>query len=252
MSVRKSLLWVFCLFLAIPLRAESVNVAAASDLSFALQEVIQQFEHDTGNQVHLTLGSSGNFYAQIVNGAPFDVFLSADMEYPKQLEEKGYAVGGSTFAYGVGRIAIWVPSRSTLDIEKLGIRVLLDSSIRKVAIANPAHAPYGRAAVAALKKAGLYDSVKSKLVLGENISQAAQFVESGAADAGIIAVSIAFSAPMRETGRYWVIPADMHPPLEQGAVLLRHAGMSGKAFHQWLRRPEAQRILQKYGFGGFR
>jgi len=241
---------VSCLFVAIPLRAEGINVAAASDLSFALREITRQFERDTGNTVHLTLGSSGNFYAQIVNGAPFDVFLSADMEYPRQLEAKGYAVSGSTFVYGVGRIAIWVPSRSTVDLEKLGIRALLDSSIKKVAIANPAHAPYGRAAVAALEKAGLYDSVKSKLVLGENISQAAQFVQSGAADAGIIAVSIALSAPMRETGRHRVIPTDMYPQLEQGAVLLKHAGAAGKAFHQWLRRPGAQQILQKYGFGG--
>src|SRR5260370_558882 len=126
---------------------------------------------------------------------------------------------------------------------------VVDGSVKKVAIANPAHAPDGRAAVAALERAKLYDRVKSKLVLGENISQAAQFVQSGAADIGIIALSIVLSAAMRETGRYWVIPADLHPPLEQGAVLLKRAGPAGKAFHEWLRRPEARRILEKYGFG---
>jgi molybdate transport system substrate-binding protein len=235
----------------IPLEAESINVAAAADLSFALHEIIQKFEHDTGNQVRLTLGSSGNFYAQILNGAPFDVFLSADMEYPRGLEKKGYAVPGSTFTYGIGRIALWVLGRSPLvpqKLDNLGIGAVVDDSVKKIAIANPAHAPYGRAAVAALERAKLYDRVKSRLVLGENISQAAQFVQSGAADIGIIALSIALSAPMRETGRYWVIPADMHPPLDQGAVLLRHAGPAGKNFYEWLRRPEAKRILEKYGF----
>src|SRR6266704_691116 len=139
----KTVRWIFCfLAAAIPLRAESVNVAAAADLNFAIQEIIQQFEHDTGNQVHLTLGSSGNFYAQILNGAPFDVFLSADMDYPKQLEEKGYAVAGSLFPYGRGALALWVPKRSSLNLEKLGMQALLDASIKKIAIANPEHAPY--------------------------------------------------------------------------------------------------------------
>jgi molybdate transport system substrate-binding protein len=249
----KTLLCLFCVVAAaIPVQAESINVAAASDLSFALQEIIQQFEHDTENQVRLTLGSSGNFYAQILNGAPFDVFLSADMDYPRDLEKRGYAVPGSTFTYGVGRIALWVPSRSPLvpeKLDKLGIAAVADDSVKKIAIANPAHAPYGRAAVAALQQAKLYDRVKSKLVLGENISQAAQFVQSGAADIGIIALSIALSRPMRETGRYWMIPESMHPPLEQGAVLLKHAGPAGKNFYAWLQRPETKRILEKYGFG---
>ena len=193
----KAASWILCCFAAaIPLRAESVNVAAASDLNFAVQEIIKSFEQNTGNTVRLTLGSSGNFYAQILNGAPFDVFLSADMEYPKQLEKQGYAVPGSTFAYGAGRIALWVPNRSSLDLDKVGMNALLDNSIRKIAIANPAHAPYGRAAVAALEHAKLYDRVKNKLVLGENISQAAQFVQSGAADLGVIAISIALSRQM--------------------------------------------------------
>lgn len=241
---------ILCLFAAaIPLQAEPINVAAASDLSFAIQEIIHQFEHDTHNAVRLTLGSSGNFYAQIVNGAPFDVFLSADMDYPKQLEKQGYAVPNSAFTYGVGRIAFWLPNRSGLDINKLGMNALLDLSVKKIAIANPAHAPYGRAAVAALEHAKVYDRVKGKLVLGENISQAAQFVQSGAADIGIIAMSIALSRPMREAGRYWIIPADMYPRLDQGAVLLKRAGPTAKAFHEWLRGPEARRIFEKYGFG---
>ena len=128
------------------------------------------------------------------------------------------------------------------------MNALLDDSIRKIAIANPAHAPYGRAAVAALQQAKLYDRVKSKLVLGENISQAAQFVQAGAADLGILAMSMALSRPMRDAGRYWVIPPDMYPRLEQGAVLLKRAGAAGRAFHEWLRSAEARQIFDKYGF----
>jgi molybdate transport system substrate-binding protein len=229
-------------------RAASINVAAASDLSFALQEMIAAFEHETGTQIHLTLGSSGNFYAQIVNGAPFDLFLSADMDYPKQLEVKGYAVPGSVFTYGLGALAVWVPKQSALRLDKLGMQALLDNSVQKIATANPEHAPYGRAAVAAMEYAKVYDRVKTKLVLGENVSQAAQFVQSGAAEIGVIALSIAVSAPMRESGRYWIVPADMYPLLEQGAVLLKRAGPAAKEFHQWLHDSEAQRIFSKYGF----
>ena len=246
----KTLLCLLCLFLAvIPLRAETVNVAAASDLNFAIQEIIQRFEHDTGNKVRLTLGSSGNFYAQILNGAPFDVFLSADMDYPSQLEKKGLTVSGSIFVYGIGRLALWVPNRSRLDLDTAGMRALLDDSVKKIAIANPSHAPYGRAAIASLQQEKIYDRVKARLVLGENISQAAQFVQSGAADVGIIALSIASSAPMRESGHHWIIPENTYPRLEQGAVLLKRAGPAGKAFHEWLRGSDARGIFQKYGFG---
>jgi molybdate transport system substrate-binding protein len=210
--------------------------------------MVGAFEHETGNQVHLTLGSSGNFYAQILNGAPFDVFLSADIDYPRQLEAKGYAASGSVFSYGLGALALWVPKQSALKLDKIGMQALLDGSVEKIAIANPEHAPYGRAAVAAMEHAKVYDRVKAKLVLGENVSQAAQFVESGAAQIGIVALSLAVSAPMRERGRYWIVPADMYPLLEQGAVLLKRGGPAAREFYQWLHDSEAQRILFKYGF----
>ncbi len=238
-----------CLLVAFPLRAEEIRVAAASDLNFALKEIIQEFEHNTAHKVRLTLGSSGNFYAQIVSGAPFDVFLSADLNYPRRLEQGGQAVSGSTFVYGVGRIALWVPGRSALNLEKLGMQALVEPSVNKIAIANPEHAPYGRAAIAAMEHAKVLEEAKKKLVLGENISQAAQFVQSGAADIGVIALSIVLSDPMRSAGRYWVIPPDSYPRMEQGAVLLKRAGAPAKAFHGWLRGPEARGILDKYGFG---
>jgi molybdate transport system substrate-binding protein len=238
---------VFSLF-GTPLYAEHINVAAASDLNFALQEIIRHFEQKTGHDVRLTLGSSGNIYAQIVNGAPFDVFLSADANYPKQLEKAGRAVPGSTFIYGIGGIALWVPKTSALPVERLGMKALLEPSVKRIAIANPEHAPYGRAAVAAMQKADVYDRVKSKLVLGENIAQAAQFVQSGAAEAGIIALSIVLSEPMRQDGRYWMIPNETYPPLEQGAALLKHGGPAAKAFFDWLRSADARTIFTKYGF----
>src|SRR5262245_26458051 len=149
-ALMKLLVKIGFLFLlaAMPLVAEQVNVAAASDLNFAIQELAQQFERETGHTVRLTLGSSGNFYAQILNGAPFDVFLSTDLNYPKQLEKAGLAVGDSTFVYGVGGIALWVRKNSKIKLDS-GMKALLEPSVKKIAIANPEHAPYGRAAVAA-------------------------------------------------------------------------------------------------------
>ncbi|HYR90573.1 MAG TPA: molybdate ABC transporter substrate-binding protein [Terriglobia bacterium] len=243
----KALLSLLCLLAAFPLHAEEFGVAAASDLNFAIKEIIQEFEHNTGHKVRLTLGSSGNFYAQIKNGAPFDVFLSADLNYPQQLERSGQAVAGSTFVYGIGRIALWVPPRSKIDLEKVRMQVLLDPSVKKIAIANPEHAPYGRAAIAAMEEAGVYSRVKEKLVLGENISQAAQFVQSGAAEIGVIALSIVLSEPMR-SGKHWIVPTDTYPKLEQGAVLVKRAGPGARAFHEWLRGPQARKVFEKYGF----
>jgi molybdate transport system substrate-binding protein len=242
------LLSLFFIVAAVPLHAEQINVAAASDLNFAIKDIIQQFELETGHNVRLTLGSSGNFYAQISNGAPFEVFLSADVNYPRQLEAAGRAVAGSTFIYGIGGIAIWAPKTSHVNLESLGMKALLDPSVKKIAIANPEYAPYGRAAVAAMRKAGIYDQVRKKLVLGENMSQAAQFVQSGTADLGIIAHSIAMSAPMRASGSYWTIPLKDYPPLEQGAVLLKNAGPAAKSFYEWLRSASAKKIFEKYGF----
>lgn len=238
----------FLLFGAVPLRAEEVRVAAASDLNFAIKEIVAGFEQRTGNSVRLTLGSSGNFYAQITNGAPFDVFLSANVIYVDELARRGFSVSGSNFVYGIGRIALWTRNSSHIDIEKLGMQSLLDPSVKKIAIANPQHAPYGKAAIAALEYAKVYDRVKAKLVYGENIAQAAQFVQSGAADIGVIALSIALSKPMQAAGRYWTIPSDSYSQLEQTAALLKHAGPAAREFLEWLKGPEAREIFKKYGF----
>lgn len=244
------LLTVFC---TATTHAAEVLVAAASDLSFAIKEIAGEFERKTGHQVKVSLGSSGNFYSQITNGAPFDIFLSADIDYAKKLQDAGLAEPDSLFLYGVGRLVVWVPGGSRLDIVRLGAAVLSDRSVKKIAIANPRHAPYGRAAVTALKTLGLYDRVKNKLVLGENISQAAQFVASGAADAGLIALSLALSPAMRQAGHYREIPVDAYAPLEQGAVILKGAEKRGnraavRQFYDWIRSDSTGVVLKRYGF----
>src|SRR5439155_3328701 len=171
-----------------------VRVAAASDLKFAFDELARDFQaRHTGIAVKVTYGSSGNFYTQLASEAPFDLFLSADLDYPRKLVAQGRAVKETEFQYAVGRLVVWVPNGSPLDLDQLGIRAVTDPRVKKVAIANPRHAPYGRAAEAALKHAGVYDQVKDRLVLGENIAQAAQFVESGAADVGLVALSLALA-----------------------------------------------------------
>jgi len=239
--------------LALPVSAADLRVAAASDLNFAIKEIITEYERDTGNRVQLTLGSSGTFFTQISQGAPFDVYLSADRSYPEQLLDKKLAESGSLFIYGVGRIVLWVPKDSPVDVMKLGMQSVIQPSVRKISIANPDHAPYGRAAVAALKQAGVYDRVKDRIVLGENISQAAEFAQSGAVQVGIIALSLALSDAMRARGKYWEIPRESYPAMEQAAVILGHARIAGnmdaaKSFLRALESSKSRAIFDRYGF----
>jgi molybdate transport system substrate-binding protein len=226
-----------------------LRIAAASDLQAVMPALAARFERETGHKPDVSYGSSGNFFAQIQNGAPFDLFFSADVEYPKRLESSGLTVPGTLVEYAAGRIVLWSRSDATLDLAR-GLAVLADPRVRRIAIANPAHAPYGRAAVAALRHEQLYDRVRGKFVLGENISQAAQFVESGNADAGLIALSLALAPGMRTTGRYIDIPASYHPPIEQAAVVLRSSRQpdAARQFLAFLQRPDSQRALQDAGF----
>src|SRR5262245_38704276 len=232
-----------------PASTQPLTVAAASDLQAMLPSVAAQFERDTGRKVTLTFGSSGNFFTQIQNGAPFDVFLSADIDYPRRLEQAGLGEKGTLYEYAAGRIVLWVRSDSGVDITR-GLAVLTDARVRKVAIANPEHAPYGRAAVAALQHERLYDRVRSKLVLGENISQAAQFAQTGNADAGIIALSLALAPAMKSVGTYVEIPTSFHPPLQQAAVVVAASKQKPLAtqFLNALKKPDVMRLLQSFGF----
>ena len=230
-------------------QGQEIRIAAAADLKFAMGELAEKFEKQSGTKVNVTYGSSGNFFSQMRNGAPFDLFFSADSEYPKRLEAAGLAEPGTLYEYAVGRIVIWTLADAKVDVAKQGWKTLLDASVEKIAIANPEHAPYGRAAVAALQKAGIYESVKAKLVYGENISQAAQFVQSGNAQAGIVAMSLAVSPAMRD-GKRWEIPAEMHPALEQGVIVLKDAKNkeAARAFLELVKSAAGLATLAEYGF----
>lgn len=229
--------------------ADEFAVAAASDLNFAIKELIVLYERETGHHVKLSLGSSGNFYAQLQQGAPFDLYFSADIGYPRKLEEAGLTVPGTLYRYAVGRVVLWAPKTSPLDVSK-GLTILREPTVKKIAIANPKHAPYGRAAVAAMEHMQVYADVKDRLVLGENISQAAQFIESGACDVGIIALSLALAPAMKERGTFWEIPADAHPPLEQGAIILKQSKHQDAArqFLNFMKSPQGQEVMTRYGF----
>jgi molybdate transport system substrate-binding protein len=229
--------------------AEELAIAAASALNWAMKEAAAKFEAASGATVHLSFGSSGNLYSQIKDGAPFDLYFSSDIGYPKKLEEAGMTVSGTLYRYAVGRLVLWVPKDSRLEVEK-GIELLRNSGIQKVAIPNPKHAPYGRAAISALTHFQLYDAVKDKLAVAENTSQAAKFVESGAADIGMIALSVALAPHMRTTGRYWEVPSQAYPALEQGAVVLKQARNQQLAnrFLEFMKGPEALEIMRRYGF----
>lgn len=226
-----------------------IRIAAASDLRFVMPELARQAQKERHIRINVIYDSSGNSFAQIQNGAPFDLFFSADIEYPKKLEAAGFAVSGSLLEYAEGRIVLWTPADAKIDVTKQGWNALLDPDVHKIAIANPEHAPYGRAAVAALQNAGIYDRVKSKLVYGENISQAAQFVQSGNAQAGIIARSLAMSPGMRD-GQMLEIPSDSYPPIQQAAVVLKGAANKHGAleFLDFIKSASARQILEKYGF----
>jgi molybdate transport system substrate-binding protein len=233
--------------------AAEILVAAAADLNFAIKEMIAEFEKQSPHRIKLTLGSSGNFHSQIKNGAPFDIYFSADIEYPAELNKAGLTEPGTLFTYAVGRIVAWVPAQSPIDVEKLQIQAFFHPSVRKVAIANPAHAPYGRAAVSALRHYGVYEKLTEKLVYGENISQTAQFIETGAADIGIIALAIALAPAVKTRGRYWEVPLEAFPRMTQGAVILKAASDKGnlaaaRQFYDWIKSPFSRAILKKYGF----
>ena len=229
---------------------QEITVAAAADLNPVLTEVAARYKSETGNSVRLSFGASGNLNQQIKNGAPFDLFLSADEDYARSLIKEGFAEKDSLYRYAVGRLVLWIPATSTLDLQEKGMSVLLDPAVKKIAIANPLHAPYGRAAAAALRHFGLYEKVADRLVLGENVSQAAQFVESGNAQAGLVALSHAVAPGMKEKGKYWLVPPDAYPELNQAAVILsnsRHKQQAA-AFLEYLKGSEARSIFEQYGF----
>jgi molybdate transport system substrate-binding protein len=225
-------------------------VAAAADLNVALAELITRYTATHPVDVTVSYGSSGTLFSQLLNGAPFDLFLSADVEYPRRLAARGLAAEGTEFTYAVGRLVLWTRNLSPLDLRSGGVRALADPRVGHIAIANPEHAPYGRAAVAALRSAAVYDAVKPKLIYGENVAQALQFVQSGSADVGLVALSLALSPNTRGTGTWTEVPSTDYPRLDQGGVILKSATdpESALAFRDYL-VGEGRALLQQSGFG---
>ena len=240
-----------CAHLARAAEQGTVRVASAADLRFTMDEIVEAFRRERpAVDVLVTYGSSGNFYAQLSNRAPFDIFFSADVDYPRRLIRQGLALADSEFLYAVGRLVIWVPRNSPIEVEKLGMQALRSPSVRRIAIANPRHAPYGRAAEAAMKSLGVFDQVKDQLVLGDSVMQAAQFVDSGGAEIGIISHSLALAPALWDKGRFWEVPIDTYPRREQGGVILSWAKdrPAAEALRDFVLSEGGRAILRRHGF----
>ena len=231
--------------------ADSVSIAAAADLVFCLDELDAVFKQaHPGADLKVSSGSSGKFTAQIKNGAPFEVFLSADMNYPRDLVKAGLADEKSLTQYAIGRLVFWTAKPDTVDVTK-GLAVLANPEpVKKLAVANPDHAPYGRAAKEALQHEKLWEAVQPRVVLGEDIAQTAQFVETGNADAGLVALSLVLSPRLAKVGKWWEVPVEFYGRLEQGAVLTTAGAKNpfARDYIEFLRSPEARKIFDRYGF----
>ncbi len=240
-------LFICSLLLTWPALADKITVAAASDLKFAMDEIVIDFRQShPGDAVDVVYGSSGNFHTQIQQGAPYDLFFSADIGFPRELAARGMA-GSEVIPYAVGRIVLWSTS---LDATKMTLNSLADPKISRIAIANPKHAPYGKRAEEALRASGLWEKLESRLVYGETVVQAAQFVQSGSAQAGIIALSLASNPELAGKGGYWLIPPQLHQPLEQGFIMTKRAEGNplAKRFADYMSSPSIRTVMRRYGF----
>jgi molybdate transport system substrate-binding protein len=229
--------------------AEEIRAAVATNFLATFKTIAKQFEQDTGHSVVISSGSSGKLYAQIRNGAPFDLFFSADVRRPELLEQEGLAVQGTRFTYAEGRITLW--SRDSTLVKGNGKHVLMSSRFTHLAIANPKTAPYGKAAQQTLEGLGVWTEVKSKIVQGENIGQTFQFVYSSNAQLGLVALSQVLDPKIQGQGSRWDIPTEIHEPLHQQAVLLKSAEHTGaaKSFLQFIKNENSRRIIKEYGYG---
>ena len=235
------------LLLANSAHAEKITVAAAADLKFAMDEIVTGFnKNHAGDEVQVVYGSSGKFLTQIQQGAPYDLFFSADIGFPRELAKKGLAAS-EVKPYAVGRIVIW---SAEVDATKLTLASLTDPKFTKIAIANPKHAPYGTRAEEALRSAGVWDKVQPKLVFGDNISQTAQYVLSGNAQVGIIALSLVLNPELSRKGRYYLIPDTLHNSLEQGFVITKPGANKplAKRFADYMGSHQVRAVMTKYGF----
>lgn len=243
----KSLLFVCFMLLAVPAHAGKITVAAAADLKFAMDEIVTAFKSANPDEVvDVIYGSSGKFQTQIRQGAPYDLYFSADIGFPRELAKQGFA-SSEVRPYALGRIVLWSAS---LDAAKMTMVSLADPKISRIAIANPKHAPYGKRAEEALRTSGLWEKLEPKLVYGENIAHTAQFVQTGNAQVGIIALSLAVNPELASRGGYWLIPDTLHEPLEQGYIITKRAegNALAKRFADYMGSKLARAVMVKYGF----
>lgn len=241
--------FILTLLIAGTLQGQEITIAAAADLRSALDEITSRFQTETSIRLKVVYGSSGNLFQQIENGAPFDLFFSANSEYAKKLRAASLSIPGTYYEYARGHLVLLVSASSALNL-KQGLKVVLEPSVKRIAIADPEHAPYGQSAVSALKSQGMYDQVSRKIVIGENVAQAASFVTSGAADIGIVAKSLAVLPSARAQIRFAEIPVDQYPPIQQACVILKSSNNleASRRFFAYVHGPEAAKILQRYGF----
>ncbi|MDD2273092.1 MAG: molybdate ABC transporter substrate-binding protein [Desulfuromonadaceae bacterium] len=247
-TIIKSLLTILITtLLAVPAMAAEVNVAVAANFTAPMKQIAADFEKETGHKALLSFGGSGKFYAQIRNGAPFQLFLSADDEKPAQLIKDGLAVADSRFTYAVGTLVLWSAQPGLVDPKG---EVLSKGSFNKIAIANPKLAPYGSAAVEVLTKQGILTTLKHKFVWGENIAQTFQFVSTGNAELGFVALSQVMKNGKITTGSAWVVPGKLHSPIRQDAVLLATGkdNTAAKALMSYLKTEKAKTIIRSYGY----
>jgi molybdate transport system substrate-binding protein len=246
-KVIKPLLFACAMLLALSAHAEKITIAAAADLKFAMDEIVGTYKKaNSADEIDVVYGSSGKFQTQIQQGAPYDLYFSADISFPRDLAKNGFAAS-EVKPYAVGRIVLWSAS---LDASKMTLNSLTDPKITRIAIANPQHAPYGKRAEEALRASGLWDKVEPKLVYGENIAHTAQFVQTGNAQVGVIALSLALNPELSGKGGYWLIPDKLHEPLEQGYIITRQAAGNAlaKRFAEYMGSKPARAVMTKYGF----
>ena len=243
----RPLVFLLLSFLAGAVFADEVQVAVAANFTVPMQAIASAFEKDTGHKAQLAFGSSGKFYAQIKNGAPFQVFLSADVETPAKLEQEGMAVSGTRFTYAIGKLALWSAKEGVVDGRG---EVLKTGHFAHLAIANPKLAPYGAAAIEVLKKLGLLEGVQPKFVQGENIAQTHQFIASGNAELGFVALSQVMKDGKLNSGSAWIVPANLHTPIRQDAVILANGkgNAAATALLAYLKSDKAKTIIRSFGY----
>lgn len=236
----------FTLFPLLQAGAGELTAAVAANFSPPFREIAIEFEATTGHNVRVASGSSGNFYSQIKNGAPFDVFFSADAERPKLLEDEGLGIKGTRFTYAIGRLVLWSPSTDLIK----GEEVLRSKHFKRLAIANPKTAPYGLAAMQAMQKLELWESIQPKIVMGENLGQTMGFIESGNADLGFVALSQVLDPKIKGKGSLWDIPSNLHEPIKQDVIVLARAkdNQAAKALMEFIGSPQAKKIIERYGY----